>query len=211
MKTCTMPSARGAGAVPVACALLIALAALGCRAPQTTPDSRAAPPEAAPGTAANRVPATLLVSSSAFSEAQTIPARFTGDGENLSPPLEWSAPPAGTQELALVMDDPDAPSGDFTHWLLWGIRPDRAKLPEDIAKSAAPKQPAGAKQGVNDAGKVGYAGPAPPPGPQHRYYVTIYALDAPLKLASKARRQDLDAAIQGHVVAAGTLMGMYGR
>lgn len=153
----------------------------------------------------------LELTSSAFREGETIPAKYTGDGADISPPLEWSSPPEGTQELALIMDDPDAPSGTFTHWLLWGLRPDLDGLPEGVKKSETVGALDGARQGTNDFRKIGYGGPAPPPGRPHRYIFSLYALDTRLDLRPGARRGDLLRAMEGHILAQSKLTGLYGR
>src|SRR5436190_15054569 len=104
---------------------------------------------------------TLLLKSTGFSKGGTIPIQYTKDGANVSPPLTWRTPPHGTVSLALVCEDPDAPSGAFVHWLLWGIPPDQRALREDVSASA---EEFGLRQGENGFGDVGYGGPAPPPG-----------------------------------------------
>lgn len=125
----------------------------------------------------------------------------TCDGRNVSPALRWSAPPAGTRSFALLMDDPDAPGGTFTHWLAWGI-PGRARsLP---AGRPAPRE------GRNDAGRVGYLGPCPPSG-VHRYVFRLYALRAPLPLRSGASKAEFLVALRGRVLASARLLGRYGR
>lgn len=149
--------------------------------------------------------------SSAFGEGERIPTKYTGDGADVSPPLKWSSPPEGTQELALIVDDPDAPRGTFTHWLLWGLPADRAELPEGVQRSETVAALGGASQGANDAGHIGYAGPAPPPGRAHRYVFTIYALDSVLGIHPGARKGDLLGAMGGHILATGKLTGTYGR
>jgi Raf kinase inhibitor-like YbhB/YbcL family protein len=147
----------------------------------------------------------IHVSSTAFAEGQTIPKKSTADGTNVSPPLAWDAPPAGTKSLALVCEDPDAPRGTWTHWVLFNLPADARKLDEGA------KPPAGAVQGTNDFGKVGYGGPSPPPGKPHRYFFKLFALDNQVDLPAGAKRQQLLDAVKGHVLAEGQLMGTYGR
>jgi Raf kinase inhibitor-like YbhB/YbcL family protein len=151
----------------------------------------------------------LELSGTAFGEGETIPKRFTGDGENVSPPLRWSDPPQGTKSFALIADDPDAPRGTWVHWVLFNLPADRRDLPEGMP--AQGELEGGARQGKNDFGKIGYGGPAPPPGKPHRYFFKLYALDTPLDLAAGATRGQLEAAMKGHVLAEGQLMGRYGR
>lgn len=149
------------------------------------------------------------LTSPAFVHEQTIPPRHTCDGEDLSPPLHWTDPPDRTQAFALVMEDPDAPSGTFTHWVLYDVPVRARNLEEGIPKRA--DLPTQAKQGVNDFGKVGYGGPCPPPGPPHRYYLTVYALARPTNLAARATKAAVLEAIRDHVLAQAQIMGRYQR
>ena len=146
--------------------------------------------------------AKMKITSSAFQEGGNIPSKFTCDGGDNSPPLQISEIPSSAKSLALVVDDPDAPSGLFTHWIVWNISPQT----NGIAEGTAPK----GVQGTSDLGKSGYGGPCPPSG-THRYYFKIFALDRELNLPSGTKRNQLDAAIKGHVVAQGELMGRYSR
>jgi Raf kinase inhibitor-like YbhB/YbcL family protein len=141
----------------------------------------------------------------------TIPDRYASCGGQTgnSPALEWSAPPPGTRSFALIVTDPDAPMGTFTHWLLWNLPPDQHSLPGGVPSQ--PQLANGARQGHNDFGKLGYGGPCPPPGAAHRYVFTVYALGIRPTLAPGASRQQLVEAIEGHVLAAGQLIGRYGR
>ncbi len=151
----------------------------------------------------------LQVTSTAFAEGALIPQLYTADGPDVSPPLAWSGAPAETQSLAIICDDPDAPAGTWVHWVLFGLRPDLTTLPEDIAADGV--VPGGAKQGTNSFHRPGYGGPAPPPGPAHRYFFKVYALDTTVVLDSGATKADLEAAMAGHILAEGQLMGRYGR
>jgi hypothetical protein len=151
----------------------------------------------------------ITLTSPAFQEGQTIPKKYTGDGDDLSPPLQWSGVPPGTRSLALVCDDPDAPAGTWVHWVLYGLPAATTRLPEGVP--AAEHVAGGAKQGLNDFRQVGYGGPAPPPGKAHRYYFRIYALDTELPLRPRATRPELRHALEGHVLAEGQLMGTYQR
>jgi Raf kinase inhibitor-like YbhB/YbcL family protein len=147
--------------------------------------------------------AKMKISSSAFQEGGNIPSKFTCDGGDASPPLHLDGAPAEAKSLVLIVDDPDAPSGLFTHWIVWNIE---AKT-TDISESAAP---AGGVQGTNDFGKSAYGGPCPPSG-THRYYFKIFALDRTLDLKPGAKRRELDGAMRGHVIAQSELMGRYSR
>ena len=146
--------------------------------------------------------ARMKITSSAFQEGGNIPSKFTCDGSDSSPPLQIAGIPSGAKSLALVVDDPDAPSGLFTHWVVWNISPQT----NAIAEGSAPK----GVQGTNDFGKSGYGGPCPPSG-THRYYFRIFALDRELNLPSGTKRNQLDAAVKRHVVAQGELMGRYAK
>jgi Raf kinase inhibitor-like YbhB/YbcL family protein len=141
--------------------------------------------------------------SSAFVNAQAIPSRHTCDGEDLSPPLTWTNPPDETRSLALVVDDPDAPNGVFTHWVAWGLDPRAGGLGEG---EAAPSE------GRNHFGTTGYRGPCPPPGHgRHRYVFRLYALDAAPEPGSGADKAGLEQAIEGHVLTIAELVGTYER
>ena len=151
----------------------------------------------------------LVVLSSAFQEGSKIPTRYTCEGQDVSPALTWGEPPAETQSFAFIMDDPDAPVGVFTHWVLFNLPVDSRQLPE-----AVPIQPQlldGSLQGKNDFGKTGYGGPCPPPGRPHRYQFTLYALDQALDLKAGASKKQVIEAMQGHILAQGRLTGTYQR
>ncbi|MGE5139854.1 MAG: YbhB/YbcL family Raf kinase inhibitor-like protein [Rudaea sp.] len=146
--------------------------------------------------------ARLTVTSTAFADGGTIPQKYTCQGDGISPELKWGGAPASTASYALILDDPDAPNGTFTHWVAFDLPANQTEVPE-----GAP--PAG-KEGKNSAGRTGYVGPCPPSG-THRYIFTIYALDIPsLKLESPSRAQVLDA-MAGHILASGQLTGRYGK
>jgi Raf kinase inhibitor-like YbhB/YbcL family protein len=152
---------------------------------------------------------TMQLTSSAFQNGGEIPAKHTCAGANVSPSLAWSGAPAGTQSFALIADDPDAPSGDFTHWILYGLSASEKNLPENVPSDA--QSSASAVQGMNDFGKVGYGGPCPPPGPKHHYHFTLYALNAKLALQPSAARAQLEQAMRGHILAQAELVGTFGR
>lgn len=156
-------------------------------------------------------PAALTLSSPAFEEGAAIPVKHTGDGENLSPELRWTGDlPETAQVLALVMDDPDAPGGTFTHWIVYDIPRSATSLAEGVEPNAMLPDNGG-KQGTNGFGKIGYGGPAPPPGSLHHYRFTLYALDAQTGLEPGAQRSQFDRAVKDHIVAKGELVGTYAR
>jgi hypothetical protein len=150
----------------------------------------------------------ISVSSSAFQEGGMIPAKYTCDGEDASPPLKWTGVPEGTKSLALISDDPDAPMGTWVHWVMWNVPPSAGELSENV--SPKPELPDGSRQGISDFRRPGYGGPCPPSG-VHRYYFKIYALDTMLDLPSSTRKADLLKAMKGHILAEGQLMGKYSR
>lgn len=153
--------------------------------------------------------ASFALESPSLDEGKPIARGFTCDGEDRSPALRWSAPPAGTRSLALIVDDPDAPSGVFTHHLLFGIDPARRELPAALAREG--ELEGIGRQGKNDFDKLGWNGPCPPPGKPHRYRFKLHALSASLELAAGATKQELEAAIAGKVLAQATLTATYAR
>jgi Raf kinase inhibitor-like YbhB/YbcL family protein len=159
-------------------------------------------PEVPPG-------AEFGVESSAFAEGEVIPLRYTCDGDDVSPPISWEAPPPDTRSFALVVHDPDAPMGTWYHWILYNIPADVRQLPEDIP-SAATVAGVGI-QGTNSWGRPGYGGPCPPVSSEHRYFFALYALDTELALAPGADRDGLVEAMTGHILARGQLMGRFSR
>lgn len=151
----------------------------------------------------------LAIESSAFEMEGTIPQQYTCDGEDVSPPLSWSEPPAGTQSLVLVCDDPDAPIGTWDHWVLFNIPAAVRSLPEGVAADEVIEGVG--VHGTNSWRRLGYGGPCPPEGPAHRYYFKLYALDVALGLDPGADKQDVEKAMTGHILAQGQLMARYGR
>ncbi len=151
--------------------------------------------------------AALAVSSTAFTAQGTIPREYTCDAGDMSPPLTWGGAPAGTKAFAIVMDDPDAPIGTWVHWVAYNLPPDT----ETLAAGGSKTLPAGSLDGKNSWGRTGYGGPCPPGGKPHRYSFRVYALDATLDLAAGASKPDLEKAMKPHVLAAGELVGLYGR
>jgi Raf kinase inhibitor-like YbhB/YbcL family protein len=150
----------------------------------------------------------MKIESPAFEPSEMIPSEHTCDGNDLSPPLAWTEPPANTASLALICDDPDAGSGTWVHWLVWNIPPAERRLAKGIAKSA--ELPGGARQGTSDFRRLGYGGPCPPSG-THRYFFRLFALDSTLDLAAGATREELERAMRGHVLDRAELMGKYRR
>ena len=151
----------------------------------------------------------LAVSSSAFQEGGKIPAKYTCEGQDVSPALTWGEPPVETRSFALIVDDPDAPGGVFTHWVLFNLPAGDRGLSEAVPAQA--QLPDGSLQGKNDFGKIGYGGPCPPPGRPHRYRFTLYALAQPLDLTAGASKKQVIDAMQGHIIAQGQLIGTYQR
>jgi Raf kinase inhibitor-like YbhB/YbcL family protein len=152
---------------------------------------------------------TIELTSTAFEEGGSIPAKLTCAGEDVSPYLEWHNVPEGTKSLALICDDPDAPMGTWVHWVIYGIPADTTSLAEGVP----PKESIDgvALQGKNDFKRIGYGGPCPPPGKPHRYYFKLYALDTEPDLKPGATKKDLEKAMKGHILAQGQLMGTFKR
>ncbi len=152
------------------------------------------------------------LTSSAFRHMESIPSKYTSDGENISPPLAWSGVPEGTKSLALIVDDPDAPDPAnprtvWVHWVLYDIPPTASGLEEGAGTGGAPL-PEGTKDGINDWGKKGYGGPSPPIG-THRYFFKLYALDTVLPVLNRPTKAALEAAMKGHILAKAELIGTY--
>ena len=152
---------------------------------------------------------TIKIRSSAFADGQPIPPKYTCDGEDVSPPLSWDRAPEGTKSLVLICDDPDAPGGTWEHWLLYDLAATTRDLPEAVPAKEVVLN--GAKQGRNDFKQIGYRGPCPPPGGAHRYYFKIYALDRQLSLEAAAPKNEVEKAMNDHILAVRKLMGMYER
>jgi Raf kinase inhibitor-like YbhB/YbcL family protein len=143
------------------------------------------------------------LTSSAFENGQPIPRKYTCEGEDVSPPLAWSGVPEGTVSLALVVDDPDAPRGTFTHWLAWGLDPAAGGLAEGEAPPV---------EGLNDFGQVGWRGPCPPPGHgPHRYFFRLHGLKGELDLPAGAAKAEVERALEGRALAVAELVGTYER
>jgi Raf kinase inhibitor-like YbhB/YbcL family protein len=172
-----------------------------CQADQTKTDAKS-------GTGMGKDKMAFVITSTAFKHEGMIPQQYTCDGADISPQLAWSGGPQGVQSFALICDDPDAPVGDWVHWILYNIPPDVHELKEKIAND--PMLANGAKHGFNDFRRFGYGGPCPPGG-THRYFFKLYALDSTLTLPAKATKQDVLTAMKGHILAQAELMGKYSR
>jgi hypothetical protein len=154
----------------------------------------------------------FTLTSTAFKNDERIPKKYSGEGDDVSPPLEWSEPPVATKAFALICDDPDAPRGTWNHWTLWNLPAELRKLPENVAKTETVADLGGARQGRNSGGVIGYSGPKPPPGHgTHHYHFHLYALAAPLDLKAGADRKAVEAALKGHVIGQATVLGTYSR
>jgi hypothetical protein len=150
----------------------------------------------------------MKITSPAFKEGTMIPARYTADGQDISPPLKIEGVPAEAKSIAMISDDPDAPVGTWVHWVVWNLSPEKTEIPE--AMPSAGQLPDGTRQGTTDFGRTGYGGPAPPSG-THRYYFKVYALDTMLQLRAAATKSELETAMRGHILAESQLMGRYQR
>lgn len=149
---------------------------------------------------ANQADTDMKLTSSAFANDNPIPDKYTCKGENINPPLWISDVPKNSKSLALIVDDPDAPLGTFTHWLVWNIASDTKEIPEG-------RTPERSQEGTNSAGKIGYTGPCPPS--KHRYFFKLYALDTTVGLDGKAKVADLEAALKGHTIFETYIIGVY--
>jgi Raf kinase inhibitor-like YbhB/YbcL family protein len=156
-------------------------------------------------------PTGMQLFSSAFADGQTIPREYTGEGRNISPPLAWTNAPEGTQSFALICNDPDAPRGDFIHWVLYNLGPETSALEPGMPRNQVFED--SSSQGANGFARIGYDGPLPPPGKPHRYFFNLYALDTTLSTdeSSPMDARALQKAMKGHTLATATLMGLYGR
>jgi len=152
----------------------------------------------------------LQLTSDAFANGQSIPAKYSCVGKNISPALAWNDPPAGTQSFALIMDDPDAPFGTWVHWVLYNIKPDMRGLQEDLPITGKNVDPDAIYVGKNSAGNIGYDGPCPPSG-THRYFFKLYALDTLISLLPGASEEQILKEMDGHILAQAELMGTFSK
>jgi Raf kinase inhibitor-like YbhB/YbcL family protein len=187
-------------ALPGAALLLVAVGARAVLRPLNGPFFSSASPAAHP----------MAVSSGSFPNGGYIPKQFTCDGADISPELSWTNPPPGAQSFALIAEDPDAPVGTWTHWVIFDLPPSTRSLPEGVGKMMD-QLPDGGRQGANDFGKIGYGGPCPPPGKPHRYFFKLYAVDRKLDLKPSSTRARFDEALKNHVLDEAEWMGRYGR
>jgi Raf kinase inhibitor-like YbhB/YbcL family protein len=197
---------RGGG---VALGLLLLVCA-GCKpaAPLSLPSPPprpTAPPVVRPASSAG-----WKLTSSAFANGTRIPVKYTQDGAGVSPPLTWTISPAAAKELVLICDDPDAPQGTFTHWVVYGLDPGVTVLPEGLPAMPVVAEP-GLKQGMNSAHHLGYIGPAPPAGKVHHYHFQLYAVSAKLNLTASMARDDVLMAMEGKIAGKAELVGTYSR
>lgn len=209
-----------ANAILAAVALALLSACAGGMPPEEPPNETEAPDDTqVPAATEVEASATLppseegegmafQLSSAAFSQGGAIPTEYSCDGEDQSPPLEWTAPPEGAESLVLIMDDPDAPAGIWDHWVLYDLPPEAEELPTGV--QSVEERSDGSRHGANSWGNVGYGGPCPPSG-THRYFFRLYALDRRLDLGSGASKADVLTAMEGHVLAESELMGTYSR
>ncbi len=151
----------------------------------------------------------LSISSSSFSNGGEIPKKFTCSGVDVSPELRWTEPPAGTKTFALLVDDPDAPAGNWNHWALWNLPASARSLPEGVSKS--PHLPDGTEQGLNDFRKIGYNGPCPPANKPHHYHFQLFALETKVSLNGDAGKPELEGAMKGHILAQAEWTGTFHR
>ena len=151
----------------------------------------------------------IEISSDAFSKGEAIPAKYTCDGDDVSPALRWGNIPKDAKSLVVICEDPDAPSGNFVHWVLYGLPPSVDVLSEGVAKTET--LPNGARQGRNGFGRIGYGGPCPPRNGAHRYFFRLYALDIEPRLGPGVDKSEIDRMMKDHVLASGDLMGTYKR
>ena len=149
-----------------------------------------------------------FVLKSVFGNMEEIPVKYTCDGDDVSPPLNWEGQPSGVVSYVLIVDDPDAPGRVFTHWVLYNIPANINSLPENVPKQ---KETAYGIQGRNDFGRIGYGGPCPPRGKPHRYFFKLYAIDTKLSLPPGASKREVENAIKGHVLAQTQIIGLYKR
>jgi len=187
--------------------LLLALATVAFIACSNRPQ-QAAPPPATPTAANQQQKPEIKLTSNAFKEGEAIPRGYTCDGANVSPPLEWTGVPKTAKTIAIIADDPDAPSGNWVHWVLYNLPADGLGLIENTPQTETLR--GGGVQGKNDFGKIGYGGPCPPSG-THRYFFKFYALDSELTLKPGATRAEVEQAMEGHILGRAQLMGTYSR
>jgi Raf kinase inhibitor-like YbhB/YbcL family protein len=184
--------------------LFISAAAAGCA--QTGPETGIMPEQTAPPGGGEM---SFTLTSTAFADGAAIPVEYTCGGQSVSPALNWGNSPAGTVSLALILEDPDAPVKNFTHWIIFNLPPDTSGLQETVPRDGS--LAGGAMQGKNGGGGIGYMGPCPPKGPAHHYIFNLYALDKSLDLAAGATKAEVRQAMEGHILGQAQLTGIYQR
>jgi Raf kinase inhibitor-like YbhB/YbcL family protein len=190
---------------------LIAMLVASCaQAASATASTDPVEPSTASDIPATEAAMSLEVTSDAFVNGQSIPAKYACTGRNISPALAWNEPPVGTQSFALIADDPDAPMGTWVHWVLFNIQADRRSLEEDLPVTGKNIDPEAIFVGRNSSGKIGYDGPCPPSG-THRYYFKLYALDTLISLLPGATKEQVLREMDGHILAQGELMGTFSK
>ena len=187
---------------------LLALLMTSCARTATLESTATSPPSTE--IPARETTMSLNLTSDAFVNGQSIPAKYACTGRNVSPALAWSEPPAGTQSFALIVDDPDAPMGTWVHWVLFNIPADARSLQEDLPVTGKNVDPNAIYVGKNSSGKIGYDGPCPPGG-THRYFFKLYALDTLISLLPGATKEQLLKEIDGHILAQAELMGTFSK
>ena len=178
--------------------------------PETVTETPGTPSSTSETTSAEPSDSVLGISTSAWQDGDTIPAKYSCDGSDVSPPLALENVPPDTRSLALIMNDPDAPSGNFVHWVIFNLDPGRRDISEGLGQSGAEAASEGL-HGLNDFRRLGYGGPCPPQGPAHTYVLTVYALDRMLDLPSGATADELLEAMKGNILASAELRGVFGR
>ena len=192
--------------------LLLAILLVSCASTITaSPENPATfPPTLSSEAPATEVTMSLELTSNAFVNGQSIPAKYACTGRNISPALSWNDPPAGTQSFALIVDDPDAPMGTWVHWVLFNIPADARSLQEDLPITGKNVDPNAIYVGKNSSGNIGYDGPCPPSG-THRYYFKLYALDTTVNLLPGATKEQVLKEMEGHILTQGELMGTFSK
>lgn len=193
--------------IAVCTVALVAISAAGCGG-DSEDDTANGPDKATPAIAPAPTDG-LTLTSEAFADNTTIPTQYTCSGDNTSPALRWSGAPANTGALVLLVDDPDAPSGTFDHWVVYDLPASTTELPADVP--SVETLASGGKQGKNGVGQIGYMGPCPPAGPEHHYQFRLFALDAPLNLEPGKSKAEVEEAMQTHILAQTMLTGLFGR
>lgn len=162
-------------------------------------------PSTEPVTTLSKEPQVMafIITSPAFMEGQEIPVRFTCGGEDVSPQLDWVGVPDGTETLTLIVDDPDAPAGNWVHWVLYNLPPDLTGMEQGVQGVGF--------EGITSFNRTGYGGPCPPPGSSHRYFFKLYALDISLNLSAQAGKEEIEDAMRDHILAESVLIGTYAR